>query len=83
MDGRFLGRVYVVALLLALVTCVFLFVLVFGDGPALEFLLVDGLDESEAEVEFSFACTSRSGDEEIHIGIDGLAEVDGVHREQR
>ena len=76
----FLGRVYVVALLLALVACVFLFVLFFGDGPALEFLLVDGLDESEAEVEFSFASTSRSGDEEIHIGIDGLAEVDGVHR---
>ena len=38
---------------------------------------MNGLDQPEAEVEFSFARTRRSRHEEIHIRVDGLTEIDG------
>lgn len=60
LDGRFLRRVDVLTFLLPLVTGVFLLVLVLGGVPTVQFLLEDGLDQPEAEVEFSFARTRRS-----------------------
>lgn len=65
-----------------LVSRVFLFILVFGDGSALEFLFEDWLHKSEAEVQLALYGTGRTGDEEIHVGVAGLAEVDCAHGKQ-
>ena len=72
----------VLAFALAFVTGIFLFVFVFCCVPPFKFLFVDWLDKTETEVEFAFAGTCWAGDKEIHIRIDGLAEVDCLHRQQ-
>lgn len=72
----------VLAFALAFVTGIFLFVLVFCYVPPFKFFFVDGFDKAEAEVKFAFAGTCRAGDKEVHIRIDGLTEVDCLHRQQ-
>lgn len=79
---RFLWWVDVVTFLLAFVTCVFLLVFVFSNIPAVKFFLVDRFDKPEAEIKLSFAGTSRTGDEQIHIRIYGLAEIDCPYRDE-
>ena len=43
---------------------------------------MNGLDQPVAEVEFPFARTRRSGDEQIRVGVDRLAEIDRPQGQQ-
>ena len=82
LDGRLDRRVDVLSLLLPLVPGVLLLVLLLGGEPAAAEFHVDGLDQAVAEVQLALAGAGGTGDEEVAVRKDGLAEVDGTERQQ-